>query len=209
MSATPRTLYFVRHGQSLSNAGGPTMEDASIPLTETGRAQADALPERLPDAPAAVFASPYLRARDTALPYARWTGTDIVLDTALREFHNIDANLLRGMTGIERKPIALAFWDAADPHRRMGPRAETFAEFADRVQTFIDGALPRLADRSVLFGHGRWIGLLTWKLRGGNTDGRTGMRTFWDYMRALPMPNTAIYRITEPHRDGGWDIAGP
>lgn len=209
MNAMPRTLYFVRHGQSLSNAGGPTMEDADIPLTETGLTQAKALAERLPVAPAAVFASPYLRTRDTATPYARQVGIDIMLDHALHEFRNIDADLLQGMTGAERRPIALAFWEGSDPHRRMGPRAETFAEFDARVETFIAGTLPRLSDHSVLFGHGRWIALLIWKLRGGDVDGPSGMRAFWEFACVLPMPNAAIYRFMESQQHGGWDIAGP
>lgn len=209
MNTMPRTLYFVRHGQSLSNAGGLTMEDAEVPLTETGLTQANALAERLPVTPSAVFASPYLRTRDTAMPYARQVGIDILLDHALHEFRNIDADLLQGMTGIERRPIALAFWEGSDPHRRMGPRAETFAEFDARVQTFIAGTLPRLSDRSVLFGHGRWIGLLIWKLSGGDTHGAAGMRAFWNYACTLPMPNTAVYRFTESHQGGGWNIAGP
>ena len=35
-----RTLYFVRHGQSLANAGGVTMPNAEIPLTDLGQRHA-------------------------------------------------------------------------------------------------------------------------------------------------------------------------
>ncbi|WP_310165950.1 phosphoglycerate mutase family protein [Pseudoxanthomonas japonensis] len=40
-----RSIYLVRHGESVSNAGGITMPHALIPLTEAGCKQADALSE--------------------------------------------------------------------------------------------------------------------------------------------------------------------
>ena len=38
-------VYCVCHGQSVANAGGVTMEQAAIPLSTLGMAQAAALPE--------------------------------------------------------------------------------------------------------------------------------------------------------------------
>ncbi|WP_429002048.1 histidine phosphatase family protein [Xanthomonas sacchari] len=46
-----RSIYLVRHGESVSNAGGITMPHALIPLTEAGRKQADTLYARLPTPP--------------------------------------------------------------------------------------------------------------------------------------------------------------
>ncbi|MFT4178034.1 MAG: histidine phosphatase family protein [Thermomonas sp.] len=188
-------MLFVRHGQSQSNAGGPTMDDALIPLTELGHAQALHVAKRLPASPSRIVASPYLRAMDTARAYAALTGLGIDTNPELREFHNIDADLLRGMTGEQRRPISRSFWERGDPHERMGPRAETFAEFSERVQRFIERDLRELQDGTVVFGHGRWIGLLGWKLQGRDSYDADGMRAFWDYMCALQMPNTAIYRV--------------
>ena len=48
------TLYFVRHGQSVANAGGVTMEHAIIPLSPLGMVQAARVAEftaELPDLP--------------------------------------------------------------------------------------------------------------------------------------------------------------
>ena len=197
MSNSGRTLLFVRHGQSLANAGGPTMDNALIPLTELGQSQARDVAGRLPARPTRVLSSTYLRALDTARAYAQRTGMPVETDPMLRVVSSIDADLLLGMTGVQRRPIALRYQQAADPQLRMGPRAETFAEFDQRVQAFIEDQLPDLADGSVLFGHGQWMGLLGWKLQGHSAAGRDGMRAYWDYMARLPMPNTAVYRLQE------------
>ena len=46
-----KKIYFVRHGQSLANAGGVTMDHHAIPLTDIGHRQAAALAAFLPDSP--------------------------------------------------------------------------------------------------------------------------------------------------------------
>ena len=49
MTFPARTITFVRHAQSLSNAGGVTMEHGAIPLTELGHRQAQRLADDLHD----------------------------------------------------------------------------------------------------------------------------------------------------------------
>ena len=61
-------IYCVRHGQSVSNAGGVTMEHAAIPLSPLGHAQAAALAGLLEANPSRILTSSYLRAVDTAVP---------------------------------------------------------------------------------------------------------------------------------------------
>ncbi|MCL2524165.1 MAG: histidine phosphatase family protein [Betaproteobacteria bacterium] len=191
------TLYLIRHGESLANAGGITMEHAAIPLTELGHQQAQALAALLPPEPAGVWVSPFLRAQETARPYCARTSRSPVILTLLHEFETIDPDLLQGMTGQERRPIADAYWQQCDPDRRMGARAETFREFARRVQIFCDEHLDALPDGAVLFGHGIWIGMLVWKLLGFSANDSFGMRAFRRFQSGLPMPNGAVYRFSK------------
>ena len=202
-------LYFVRHGESASNVGGVTMEHAAIPLTPRGVAQAAALAELLPAEPSRVLTSRFLRARDTARPFCERTGRQAEIHPLLHEFEMIDPALLAGMSGEQRRPIADAFWNRADPHERAGPRAETFAEFESRVDDFM-GELATLPDRCVLFGHGQWLGLLLWKLMGCSATDSRGMRAFRRCQLGLPLSNGVVVVLESAGaRQWRWQVDEP
>lgn len=201
----PRSIHFVRHGQSHSNVGGLTMAHHAIPLTELGHAQAQALATLLPSVPSCVWTSPFLRAQDTAAPYCTMAGQSAQALELLHEFEMIDPDLLEGMTGAERRPVADRYWEEADPDRRMGTRAETFREFEGRVEAFRRQWLAQLPDGAVLFGHGMWTALLFWKLLGFQATDSQGMKAFRRFQLGFPMPNGAVYRLTEL-APGRWEI---
>ncbi|HEY5316673.1 MAG TPA: histidine phosphatase family protein [Solirubrobacteraceae bacterium] len=80
------TLHLVRHGDTLQAAEGYFAGDIDPPLTEHGRAQAEALGKvaaRLDLA--AVYVSPKLRARQTAEPILRACRLEPVVEDGLRE----------------------------------------------------------------------------------------------------------------------------
>jgi alpha-ribazole phosphatase len=197
-----KTITFVRHGQSVANAGGVTMPHDAIPLSELGKRHAQVLATVLPDRPSLILTSEYLRAQDTAQPYCARVGMFAQTHPLLHEFSTIDPDLLEGMNGEQRRPIADAYWQEANPDKRMGINAETFTEFDRRVAAFLP-ELQQLPDRSVLFGHGMWIGLMVWKLLGFSTADSLGMKAFRRFQLGLPMPNGAIYRVCGGD-DGHW-----
>lgn len=120
----------------------------------------------------------------------------------LNELSSIDPALIQGMNGKQRRPIADAYWQAADPTKRMGELADTFIEFEQRVAAFIS-ELDALPDNSVLFGHGIWFGMLTWKLLGFNARDSHGMKAFRRFQMGLPMPNCAVYTL-DSSAPGHW-----
>ncbi|MGI4869575.1 MAG: histidine phosphatase family protein [Janthinobacterium lividum] len=191
-----KTLTFVRHGQSVANAGGITMAHDVIPLSPLGWAQAEKLAALLPAQPSAIFASAYLRAQETARPYSERVGVPVQIHPALHEFSNLDPALLAGLNGEQRQPHALAYWQAADPNQRMGEQAETFAEFSERVTGFLPELAALPAD-AVLFGHGMWLGHLAWQLLGFPSSDSLGMKAFRRFQGGLPMPNCAVYHLQE------------
>ena len=78
-------LYLVRHAKagSRSDHDGP---DDQRPLTRNGRAQAEAIAERLADAPVLrVLSSPYLRCVQTVAPLAAAHGLTVETADALAE----------------------------------------------------------------------------------------------------------------------------
>lgn len=141
------------------------MEHAVIPLSDRGHLQAGLVAQHLPGAPSRILVSPMIRTQQTAQPYCIRYALQPEILPALAEFSVICSTLIEGLAGGQRKPFVDAFWADSDPHRRMGPGADTFLEFNERVVTFMDGA-QRLPDSTVIFGHGIWFGLLMWRLQG-------------------------------------------
>ncbi|HJZ47324.1 MAG TPA: phosphoglycerate mutase family protein [Roseiflexaceae bacterium] len=61
-------VWFIRHGESESNAGLPTSDTAKIVLTPRGLAQAEAIVKAFTRPPHLIVTSLYLRARQSAQP---------------------------------------------------------------------------------------------------------------------------------------------
>ncbi|HEX3292417.1 MAG TPA: histidine phosphatase family protein [Solirubrobacterales bacterium] len=111
-------VYFVRHGESASNAapGGMALPlDRGDRLTERGFEQARAVAERLGDAGATrVLASPLRRARETAEVIAERLGLEITEVEELRELRESDG-----------------FGELSLPHQRLRRWSEWMAEHGD------------------------------------------------------------------------------
>jgi probable phosphoglycerate mutase len=80
------TLHLVRHGDTAQSAEGYFAGDIDPPLTERGQKQALALGRLAPSLKLAqVYASPKLRARQTAEPILAATQAPLVVEEGLRE----------------------------------------------------------------------------------------------------------------------------
>ena len=188
-----KTLYLIRHAQSEANAGGISKPERDIALSPLGREQAQALVARLP-ASKHVYTSELRRTHETAAPYCRAHGITPQALPLLNEFSCLAFELIRGMDGAARRPLADAYWQRADPQECSGAGADSFAAFNQRVSAFL-AHHPQLADGSLLFGHGIWIGLLAWRLLGFRAETSADMAAFRRFQSALPMPNTAVWRL--------------
>jgi 2,3-bisphosphoglycerate-dependent phosphoglycerate mutase len=135
-------LIIVRHAQTVWNASGKIQGQADPPLSESGRAQCQAVAERLATASIqAIFSSDLVRARETAAAIAlRHPGLEARLDPDLRE---ID---LGEWEGADRKslkrswPDLYAAWRVR-PSWDLVPGGEASAAFKARVM----GAVGRAA----------------------------------------------------------------
>lgn len=199
-----KTITFVRHGESTANAGGITMAQAKIPLSELGTQQVAALAPLLPAQPALILTSGYLRTQQTSKPYCERLGMAAMPNPFLNEFSAIDPALIAGMDGAQRKPFMDEFWREPSMTKRMGKDADTFAEFVQRVTAFEQG-MDALPDGTVIFGHGIWIGLMVWQALGFTCNDDAGMKAFRRFQLGLPMPNCATYRLFS-FEDGSWRV---
>ena len=195
MNRSKKTLTYIRHGESLSNAGAITMPHNAIPLSDTGHQQAAHLARLMDVQPSMVLVSSMIRTHETAAPYCRLHSVIPQIHADLDEFSVIDPVLIEGLDGAQRKPFVKAFWDDPQPGRRLGDQADTFAEFDARVCTFMNsmGSLP---DSTVIFGHGIWFGLMMWKLLGYSAHDAEGMKAFRRFQLGFPMPNCAVFTLT-------------
>ena len=197
-------LTFIRHAESLSNAGGVTRPHETIALSELGHTQAQVLATRWKEKPAAVWVSNFLRTQQTAVPFCQRFNVTAQVHPDLHEFSVIDPALIAGLDGPQRKPFVKAYWDDPDPNVRLGEAAETFAEFEDRVLRFRD-QMDQLPDGAVLFGHGIWMGLLFWQLLGQRGRDGAAMREFRNFQLQLPMPNCAVFAVSRT-RTNRWHV---
>lgn len=123
-------LTLIRHGLTDWNATGRVQGQTDVPLSEEGRAQARQLSLYVqglePDA--AVYASPLLRARETA--EIAFPDHEVHLDPRLMELH------FGTFEGLEqpdaRGPEAWNEW-VVDPFERAAPGGESYRALRDRV----------------------------------------------------------------------------
>lgn len=169
----PESLWLVRHAESEGNvadsraqaAGAERLElvarDADMPLSATGRDQADALGRSWRElghdrCPSVVLCSPYERAFRTAERAVAAAGWDveIVRDERLRER---DLGMLDGFTkhGIERR-----FPEEAERRKWVGkfyyrpPGGESWADVAGRVRAVVEAVEGRyVGERLLLVTH--------------------------------------------------------
>jgi broad specificity phosphatase PhoE len=152
----PSALWLVRHGESQGNvsaarageAGAARLEldvrDPDVPLSDTGRGQAEALGAWLRDLPAgqrptALLSSPFARAADTLRLAVETAGLDLPIryDERLRER---DFGAFDGMTGTG---IRAEYPDEARRRDLLGkfyyrpPGGESWADVALRVRSVL------------------------------------------------------------------------
>jgi probable phosphoglycerate mutase len=190
-----RQVWFIRHGESVANAGGRTKEAGTYSLTERGFRQAEQLAEALPQVPDLIVHSPYVRARQTAEPSIRRFAKTTVEEWPVQEVQYLDPALCVGTTQDERHVLAEEYWRRCDP-LAAAPNAESFVDFMMRTS----GALEALALRSepltYVYCHGHFMRALVWLLLFRPTElTEMAMRHFRQMMQAYIVYNCAIQAV--------------
>lgn len=188
------TIYLIRHGESAANAGHATNDPARIPLTVKGETQAKHLAEALDIDCPLVLTSDYDRAIETARPFREMRKVAAQIHALAHEFVTLDPAAVAGTTNMERKPLIDDYWSTGDPSRRTGTGAETFLEFAGRVDS-VAAELPTLPDQTAIFGHGMWFAMLIWRTMKFPVDSTRAMKAFRAFQIGLPMPNCCVYEL--------------
>lgn len=148
-------LLLVRHGETAWNSLGRYQGHTDVPLSDTGRAQAARLRDRLAGQRIdLVFASDLSRAAETARLLVGHSDLQIEYRSDLRE---IAYGQWEGRTHAEvlaSHPEHLKQW-GDNPWAYFPPDGESFSAFSERIRAFLDDVvLPRREANILVVAHG-------------------------------------------------------
>ena len=198
MSGNILRVVCYRHGESAANAGHATTDPASIPLTDVGLRQADAIAREFSQTPDLLVSSSFLRARQTAEPTSAMTGVPIRI-WPIEEFTYLAPQRCQGTTAAQRRSWVEAYWDGSNPGAVDGEGAESFVSFTDRVRAAL-GRLEELHRESVsfvaVFGHGQFLQALQWLIETSlHSIDAVAMRQFRARDLARPIANGSSFTV--------------
>lgn len=152
-----KKIWFVRHGESVANAGAATADHRTIPLSDLGEEQARAVSIIIPE-PQLIVQSPYLRAKQTAAPLCRLY-PDVPVETwdCVHEFVYLSPATCSGTTSAQRRPRVIAYWRHLDPAYLDAPDAESYNDLLARIEMTRKCLLARPESFIVVFSHAQFM----------------------------------------------------
>lgn len=179
-------IIIIRHGETEWNQSGRFQGHSDVPLSEEGRAQAEALGRNLiVDQVDAIYASDLMRAMETAAPLAARFGLKVIADPLLREL-NFGAWEGRSFTEVNADSPDTMKEFYRDPERAAIPESEPFPDFQKRVAGRVrEIAAAECGKRVVIVSHGASIRILLADLLS------MPIRSIWH----ISQLNTAVNRI--------------
>lgn len=150
-----KNVRLIRHGESAANAGEPTQDHASIPLTAKGLEQARMIAQSITSAPGLILASPFLRARATALATTAIYPNAASETWPIHEFTYLAPARCVETTLAQRRCWVEAYWGRSDPAISDGNGAESFIDLVTMVRAFPKRLAEQSATDIVVFSHGQ------------------------------------------------------
>lgn len=190
-------VWFIRHGESESNANLKTSHPARSELTPQGYIESESVAEAISQTPDLIVVSPYTRAQQTAVPTLNKFPQSPVETWAVEEFTYLHPSHYKDTTGADRWPAAKAYWEANDPHLMHEGEGESFAELMARVQMVKKQLAQNKADFILVFSHGLFLrALLHTQITGHTEPTPEMMERYRHFLWSVHMPNCAILKTT-------------
>lgn len=189
-------VWFVRHGESVSNANLPTVHPALSELTAVGWQEAHRVAGVFSATPDLIVTSSYARARETAVPTIQRFPHVPQETWPVHEFTYLHPERYQGTRGRERGPWAEAYWLRCDPEERENEGGESFAELMSRGWEVLAHCAQRQEKWIVVFSHGMFIRCLLWLLITQYREPTPeAMRRYGRFLHAIHVPNGAIWPV--------------
>lgn len=185
-------VWFIRHGESESNAGLATTGTAQVKLTELGHEQARKVCAAFSKAPDLIVTSSYTRAMQTA-QYTMERFPQVPVKTwETHEFSYLSR--LGTSTIAERRPRARAYWERNDPTYIDGIDAESFEHFIGRIRT-MQARIRQQSGFVAIFGHGFLMKATIWAhIIGSYHANADYMQRYYAFNRTFEVRNGAIIK---------------
>ncbi len=150
-------LYCVRHGESVHNAEGRIQGQLDVPLSDFGRRQGAAIAEALAALSVdAIYASPLLRALQTAQIVARRLSLPIRTDDRLKEINiGVFQDRLRAEVA-QLYPEAFARWTSGEPDFAV-PGGESRRRLQERGRAAFQDIVDAGHQHAAIIAHGRLL----------------------------------------------------
>lgn len=178
-----KTVWIIRHGESIANAGDATDNHKTIPLSALGRNQAQIITLSLLKPPTVIITSPFDRARQTAEPMIQFSPDAVCEVWDVEEFTYLSPNTCINTTAAERKIRVNEYWERLDPNYIDGEGAESFTMLLSRANVAID-RLSRLDQGFiVMFTHAQFMRAMYVLKASNGEDAKSLMRRFRDLPR--------------------------
>lgn len=203
-----KVVWFIRHGESSANAGLPTTDPGTIPLTSKGHLQAKALAKTIDEQPELIVVTPYLRTQQTARP-TTVKFPDVPIEVwPLQEYDFLSPAQCVGTTVEDRKPWVRDYWNKSEATYVHGTGAESFIDFKGRVINGIKQLQNRNENLILVFVHGHVIRAICQYIQTSNENiDNQSMRYFRDKMSKLSVENTAIFKCEYDGKK--WTVINP
>ncbi|MCP4420417.1 MAG: histidine phosphatase family protein [Chloroflexi bacterium] len=179
----------------MSNANLPTTHPAASELTAKGHREADYVVQAFSAKPDLIVVSPYIRARQTAVPTINHFKPIKVAEWGIEEFSYLHPDKYNGTTGNDRRPAAQAYWNRMDPLENEGGEGESFASLLARVQVMENQLWQASEQFVVLFSHGLFLRAFLWMTLSGICKATPEtMERYLSFSRGFSMPNGSILK---------------
>jgi len=189
-----KTLWFIRHAESLSNAGFPTDTPHAIGLSEKGLGQAEALARQWRTVPDLIVVSRYARTGATAAPLCQRHPQVPVMELPVHELTFLAPSIYTGTTEQMRREPARRYWERCDPDHCDGEGAESFRAFCERIDASLRVLQQRGESEIAVFCHAYVIKAILWRqLHPDAPVTADYMRGFFDFHLSCVVPNVQVY----------------
>lgn len=157
-------IWFIRHGESESNAGLPSISSGSPPLTLKGREQALNLSKAIKIEPDLIITSSFIRTIETAAPTVEKYPEAKREIWPVEEFTYHSSPSYANTTLPQRRSAGIKYWRNGDPDHNNGPGAESFNNLLDRTRQTYKLIKDNKSKFILVFSHGWFMRAMIYTL---------------------------------------------
>lgn len=192
------TVFLIRHGESLSNIGLPSLRPETVELTKKGWQQAEAISRYLyNEIPLdLIVTSSFTRTKQTARPTFELFPCVPSEVWAVHEFTylGLQHDILTSIK--ERRAVVQNYWKECKPFSVESADSESFVSFIKRVRQFLFLLKKTNYNNIAVFSHEQFMCAFLWYLqRGWLNLTQDEMKDYREFLDANRIPNGGIVQV--------------